>query len=520
MRKLNFIINCSIPILISCGGINKETKSKLNADQHVPGLGVGVNFSETKTFGTCLSQVKIETNNLAFEERLYRETRISSSSELHKTLNVSASASAIGTWGSGGGSFSYFKDVEIDENGFYWLVDANYSTATERINTNTDQLRLTEAAKKILKEQGLESFHKACGTHFYVSRDLGARYTLLYEFNSKEDKVVERLKAKANYSGFGVKASGSFESFLSLARKSSILKVHSHIIGGGPNIKDYAENPELLKGELQLLRDDVFNHGRGKVKRWSIASYEMFPEYSEVILNSSNESLGDMFRKDALAEYFAYYTANKSHISKINKQIELSKGQEPLFQYSEDNMQKMVNLIELYRKQNSEITRVAKSCVQLRNNCPVDILKPIPFDLPKPDLDLRTLAGWKIHPVAKDLSTKTVGLEFIMTHDKSERAYWLRTSDSIFTDDQGIFILANFNSGLETFYLGIDQIVIDPNSGDLRIGLCLGDYEDICDFRVIDRTKTGSPHRIAKAQLLIYDDYGFIKLKRNIPFSI
>ncbi|MGK4005351.1 hypothetical protein WMF31_22165 [Sorangium sp. So ce1036] len=106
--------------------------------------------------------------------RTYNETKITSSRELHRALDVGASLSAVGLWGKASAELSYFKDVELKDDAFYWLVDANYIVSDERIETNAPDFKLTADAKELLQRHGARAFYEACGTHFYSGQRLGA----------------------------------------------------------------------------------------------------------------------------------------------------------------------------------------------------------------------------------------------------------------------------------------------------------------------------------------------------------
>jgi hypothetical protein len=239
---------------VSCGGVEPYSVSADRVAEEAlgyqPRLGAGVNASETKTFRRCVT-IPVSTTRHAFAKRLYTELAIHDRNELNSALDVSASVSAKGLWGSASGSASYFKNVQISGDAFYWLVNAHYRLLDEGIDTGDPAFGLTDDAKRILKGPGgLNAFFRACGDAFYSGATKGAQYALLYEFKTREEKTIERLKAMAEGSAFGVEAKASFSKVSDMAMKSSVLKVHSATEGGGDRLQSYATSPEALEHEL------------------------------------------------------------------------------------------------------------------------------------------------------------------------------------------------------------------------------------------------------------------------------
>ena len=149
---------------------------------HVPELGTGVDFSETRTFRRCVTGPKTTTRHAA-PKRLYEEIAVSDKADINKALNIDASLSAKGLWGSATEFATYFNQVQMSSDAFYWLVHADYSVQDEALATDFSDLKLTDEAKEILSgPRGLSGFYEACGHSFVSGSRLGARHALLYEF--------------------------------------------------------------------------------------------------------------------------------------------------------------------------------------------------------------------------------------------------------------------------------------------------------------------------------------------------
>ena len=497
--------------LLGCGEQYLDN-SRLSSNTYLPELGAGVNYSETKTFGSCVQGLELSSNPQALS-RLYKESRINSRSELHSTLDVSASVSAKGLWGSGSGNFSYFKDIDIKNDNFYWLVDANYVVTEEKIKTNAASFSLTDRAKEILKDYGIDAFYRACGTHFYVGRQLGGRYSLLYEFSSKEEKVVEQLKAKANYSGFGVKAKASFGKFLSLAQKSSMLTIHSRIVGGSNRIEDYAANPEQLTIELAKLREDIFMNRHGVTLKWFQQSYDMFPEVIAAGDRDRHQDLEDHFRQEALTIYYNTYSSNKEQFSSLNKLLLESQSLEPRYLFKEEQIATIQRDMKALLLQNDKIAQLATSCIQGNNECPLSELEPIQINIPSPYRDLSGMGQWLVYPVAKS-SSNTTEIDFIATTIDGHTSRYFSSHMTFFDRGQmGAFVMLRKNDGqIEAFDVGFLFPVIDPNTGYTHPGVCLGNFSKVCNFRMVEKINSSDHRSVQSSKLIltVFDHFGFV----------
>ena len=496
--------------LTSCGD-QMVSDSILSANMYLPELGAGVNYSETKTFGSCVQGIELSSKPQALS-RLYKESRIKSRTELHKTLEVSASFSAKGLWGSGGGNFSYFKDIDIQRDHFYWLVDANYVVTEEKIKTNAPAFSLTDRAKYILDNYGIDAFYRACGTHFYVGRQLGGRYSLIYEFSNKEEKVVEQLKAKADYSGFGLKAKASFEKFLALAYKSSILTIHSRIVGGSNRIENYAKTPETLTEELAKLREDIFKYKQGVTLKWFQQSYDMFPEVIAAGEREQYIQLEDHHRKEALTFYYTLYSSNQEKYASLNKLYQESKVSEPRYLFSEEQLKEIKNIMENLLIQNHKISEQASSCIQGINKCPMNELEPIHIKTPKPYRDLSGMGQWLVYPIAKTIG-HTSAIDFIASTADGSTSRYFSTNMTFFDRGQlGAFVMLSNNGGqIEAFDIGYLSPVIDPKTGLTNPGVCLGNHSKVCNFRMVENISATDHNGIASSKLVltVFDKFGF-----------
>lgn len=496
-------------ILCRCGPAPRSIELQ---SEYQPSIAGGVNFSETKTFRTCVQGRVFEEQPQAIE-RLYREKRIQGRKDLNETLNISASMSAVGRWGKPGGSVSYFKDVSMSAENFYWLVDADYLAAEKKIATDDAEFGLTDVAKEILKKEGLKAFYRACGTHFYSGYQAGGRYSLLYEFHSKSDRVVEQLKARASYSGFGVKAGADFSHFLQHAERASILDIHARIEGGGPEILDYAKDADSLTSELKKLRKDLFNQHQVVVRHWYKTSYDIFPEVLRLQSDNTFNVMSDSFRERALGFYEGTFSRNQEEIVRINRIIQSYSGEEPLFKFNAEKQEYLQKVLQELIEQNARISILASECIEGLNTCSIEGLSPITFTIPDPDEDLTGLGRWQLYfrprahsKVFIDVSGRpqVPGAKHhsFLTHDRL----------SEFSGEAHALVKGK-DGDLKQMNIGTYESVIDPRSGNLVPNLCMGLVRERCQLRIVEspRAVMSDGYPASKLQLTVFNRLGFIR---------
>ncbi len=520
--RLLLLIIFSGFFLSGCGPLDAPPPSELTSILYQPSLGGGVNYEETKTFRTCVNQTDVASTPLALS-RLYKETRITNKRHLNETLNVSASISAKALWGNAGGSFSYFSDVHFNEESFYWLIDANYAVTSEILTTN-GSFDLSPQAKNILEHEGLMAFYQACGSHFYSGRQIGGRYTLLYEFSAQQDEVIKRLESQASYSGFGLSAKASFSKFLNLASQASILRVHSHIQGGGHNIANYVNDPDKLAGELEKLQESLFAKRQGVVLKWFMSSYDMFEEVLRRKREEGISTYDDAERDQALAVFFQQHTDNDSQIDHRRHLLLTSSQEEPLFLYSGNKTSILQEQIHAYGTQNELIRKRAQGCLKGLNTCTTVDIVPLALSLPSPDKDLRSLGSWEIYPY---IYAKDDDISFIkfMGHPGGNYLEHLfgQRDHLLFIQDHKVFLLGqNPWGGTGQLQLGSSETIIDPGTGRKRLNICMGSFAKRCNLRVIENPLVNGTDGYPQSKLLlsIFTQEGFIAKKHYLFSSI
>lgn len=491
-----------------------------------PALGAGVDFAETKTYGQCVTVHASETPYGM--SSLYDEVAISDRHELDSVLNVDASMSAKTLWGNGGASGSYFKNVHMSSEAFYWLVYADYKLRDRGLDMGT--IELTPAAKEILSgPRGLLGFYEACGEYFYSGAQQAATYALLYEFRSAEEKTIERIKAAANYDGFGVKAKASFEKFAQMAMQSSVLKVHAASTGGSERLRSYASSPAQLEEELSKLRDDLYNRGTGVSTQWFMSDYNMFPEVQAAKAATQAASappaptLPKLTKEFTLARLYKQYVQNVNVDQRVRAHLERASGEEPLLGYSPARRQALYGLLQAIDRQNQGLGERAKECMlgEETASCALDefALPPWgtddPAQLIRPDDDFTSLRGWSIAASMRQRSK--IAVDFVGKSPADGRSLDFYTGYNVQSSPLGL--VAGNDLGQEyAVVIGTADRVRDPDNGQLRPNVCVYAYKEVCSLRMVPlpgKQEDGSV--LSKLQLVLFDGYGFVQRKFDFP---
>lgn len=485
---------------------------------YAPVLGGGVNYAEDQTFAQCVTSNQTTHTASGFGARLYDETRVQTHADLDKSLDIRAAVRAKGLWGNAKGSATYFKNVTLSEDALFWLVKAHYDLSTEIMDMSpAADFGLTPFALDVLQRRGIAGFYKSCGTHFYIGRKLGARYDVLYEFRLANEKTLAHVQAKAGATPlFGLKAAAKFKNFLAAAKDSAVMNVHAEIHGGGADIRDYAdpasqpEDPGNLQSILAQLRTDLERNNKGDVLEWVMQTYDIFPEVQEAKERANWQDLLDSMRDDALAHYYGLYVRNMAQLAHLNVVLDRADGSEPYYVFAHASGAAIVAQIAALRDQNLALRHRAEGCLSGAGDCATDGLDVLRFVVPEPERDLSGLGEWSVLGMLRpgggvDLFGERVELGTQPRTFRSHAVLLALHGDAVarITDRKG---------GVVDVVIGTYQQKAD--AGRSRLGICIGDFSDVCSFRITEDKKhsmvdDGTP--TPKMHLTIYDTYGFVR---------
>lgn len=513
---------CGALWLVCCGTAEQSIGNQANpltallSSQFAPELGKGVNNAETRTYAKCVVFPQPQSQPIAFRKRDYTEFSARSRSELNKKMNFSAKMAARGLWGSVSAGFSNFKDIDINQEDFYWVVNARYELAHESIETSSPEFHLSAQAQAILQAGGWKAFKSVCGSRFYVGRTLGAQYALLYEFSSQDDKLIEKLDANAKVSvAFGIDAEGQFSKALSSAQKSSRLKVHSEIVGGDDSISDKAESPAELKQELAKLRQ-ALSKRQGDVLDWEVLEYDIFAE----VRAAREREMSDDFTADAvdaaLGHFYDRFINNQSNIAYLRKLHQQSSGSEPWYIFSQAQRAQIDALRAAFEHQNLSIGQRAAQCMQNAdpNHCGLEGLPELPLAIPTPERDLTNLGEWDFYLALSEMGSSAIQLVGI--HPRGQVPRLFQTDNDLWEGAVGIFTVARGADGQNASVVIGTATPRVTASGQARPALCLDEFATVCNLRIVEDPAFTEPDGLPATKLIlsVFNDDGTIMAKK------
>lgn len=181
-------------------------------------------FLNRKQLGVCVTgqverltghTVDMKFRNVEDKEHVFDSLRVSASAKLSMgltSLDGSASFSREVTVDSS--ELNILAMVSVDKGGFF-LVPMSGAKADAPLTVSGGEIRLTEEARKLLKESGREGFRKMCGDAFVVGIRVGGELNglLKWKVYSREEKreLEVELKAKGLWGSGEAKLNQNFQ---------------------------------------------------------------------------------------------------------------------------------------------------------------------------------------------------------------------------------------------------------------------------------------------------------------------
>lgn len=217
-------------------------------------LGRGYDILTGTPRADCIERETIEPhNNLGADSIVFHSTKIENSSELDRSLGLTASASInYGSFG-GGASASFSNSLSIDSYSLHYLVDASVSSKGASIR----DARLKEKYVKLIQSgnrDALARFRTICGDGFIAEFIVGGGFQSLITIHTKSKSEKESLAASMNASFSVASGSASFSSAISNASETNQVAIRSFQKGGGGVIP---LSPEGIAKKIETLPDAV-----------------------------------------------------------------------------------------------------------------------------------------------------------------------------------------------------------------------------------------------------------------------
>ncbi|MDA4137482.1 MAG: RICIN domain-containing protein [Thaumarchaeota archaeon] len=207
--------------------------------------------------------------------------------ELRESVDVSASASVSGMWGSVSGRASFFESVGKRRSYTYLTVHTKVKNTEVAMEDEAPGMNdFKEEVKSYLKtKSSKEKFFSKYGNCYIHSYQTGGEFIAVMEFQTEDKESQKDIKAQldvaASVWGQDIKASAEFKSSLQSASRSSTMRIKIYRNGGVGALPDV----DALVETAQKFPDSVNPDKGGKpiVISANVNDYEqLFPlKYAE-----------------------------------------------------------------------------------------------------------------------------------------------------------------------------------------------------------------------------------------------
>lgn len=188
-------------------------------------LGAGYDALAEERKNGCVVVTALEQKPVLGQQVEFSLTKIASSDQLNKSMNISASASIKSGLRQGSAKANFAQSLTVNSYSTYILVSVKVSNALTEMRGVT----LTEDAKNAYI-QGPERFRQMCGDEFVSGYAMGGEYAAVLRIDSKNSDEKNALDAQIKYKAFSGKV--EFQSAIEEISKTNSMEVSLFQRGG------------------------------------------------------------------------------------------------------------------------------------------------------------------------------------------------------------------------------------------------------------------------------------------------
>lgn len=164
----------------------------------------------------------------------YELRQIEDISTLRKSLNLSASASLAGSFGSGSLKAKFFNSVNFNSYSFFLYIHVRVANANRALKN----YRLTDEAVEYIKGYGGNSFLEVYGDEFVSSYTTGGELIAIVQINNRtvQEKTEREAELQGKYGSFS--SSAEFGEAIETLDVKNATEVYVMRRGGSGNVPD------------------------------------------------------------------------------------------------------------------------------------------------------------------------------------------------------------------------------------------------------------------------------------------
>ena len=173
--------------------------------------------------------VPVNAANTGGQEVIFSLSKVSSSEEIQKKLNINASASAKALVGSASAKFNFAQDIKTDDTSVTLLASVIVRNTSWTVPPG---VKLTTEASNLLGAGSFPRFKERCGDSFLRSYTTGGEFHAFIQVQTSSKEEKESISASVQGSYLTVSGSAEFNSKMQSIVKNSTTVVKSYQIGG------------------------------------------------------------------------------------------------------------------------------------------------------------------------------------------------------------------------------------------------------------------------------------------------
>jgi hypothetical protein len=281
------------------------------------GMAYGVGFDSVSGVvrGDCVVRTEPESPvGVAGQEVVFKLRQITSSSELAKELNISASASLRAAFGKVSAKATYVSQQNINQFSVYLIADVSVTNPTRRMR----DIKLTDEAWKLLELKGEDLFRDRCGDEFLSGITTGGEYIAILQITTKTEEERENVSVSVRAKGTGGtwSAGADFKFALESISKEYEVEVTSFQQGG-----DTTDVPDTVDEIIER----AVNFPEQVEGNEAFAFSAFFQDYKALDLPDGRNPIDVENQKrviEKLADYYLFYSDVLNNIEYVFKNAE------------------------------------------------------------------------------------------------------------------------------------------------------------------------------------------------------
>ncbi|MDF3067335.1 MAG: hypothetical protein K0R38_2936 [Polyangiaceae bacterium] len=208
--------------------------SPLDTVSFFPGRGYLLNAD--KAVGDCLTDAAgglaiapVRAANVGGQEVTYTLSKVESSEDLQKKLNIDASASASFLIGSADAKFSFAETTKTSSTAVTLLASVKVRNTSWTVPPG---VKFHPDSVDLLKTADLKRFRERCGDGFLHSYTTGGEFHAIVQIQTSSAEETQKINASIEGSLFTASGSVEFNRYMESVVKNASTVVNSYQVGG------------------------------------------------------------------------------------------------------------------------------------------------------------------------------------------------------------------------------------------------------------------------------------------------